>query len=138
MSGWSSLHEAARRILRDDHSHLRGPMASADAIHALDLMISDAHPARIEPLRLLIATQAHVSIHDGSQIEVARLGGVAPEETVCWTPSEDMDATLKALLEAAERLLGAGYPGCIDCLGPAVDEPWDEAASRREQAGLGA
>jgi len=42
------------------------------------------------------------------------------------TTEGDAAATMMHVLGMAHDLVDAGYPGCLGCGGPGLEEPWDE------------
>jgi hypothetical protein len=51
---------------------------------------------------------------------------------IVWVPiaRDELEKVWLSFEQIVSDLLSAGYPGCIDCAGPAATEPWDEAQSR--------
>ena len=45
--GWTSLHEAARRLLREEGTRLTGPADLAAGVHALDLALNDTRTSGV-------------------------------------------------------------------------------------------
>ncbi|MAE38482.1 MAG: hypothetical protein CL969_02460, partial [Euryarchaeota archaeon] len=65
---------------------------------------------------------------------LASVGGDEPDIAVCWIPilEEEFENVWDDFRQIISDLLIAGYPGCIDCAGPAATEPWDEQSRRDE------
>jgi hypothetical protein len=65
---------------------------------------------------------------------LASIGGREGDLAIVWVPVArgEIENVWNDFHKIVSDLLSAGYPGCIDCAGPAAVEPWDEAARRAE------
>lgn len=63
---------------------------------------------------------------------IVYFGKVEPDISVCWVPiiEDDFEIAWDDFRQVINDLLIAGYPGCVDCAGPAATEPWDELLHR--------
>ena len=130
----ASLSEAARRLLRTDGCTLEIPLEYAEQASTLALHISVSFPALIkEPKVVSEVGGNYLCLRCDGQC-IAGVGGPEPPIAVCWIPTGrgDCSDSWHIFQQLVHDLLEAGYPGCIDCAGPAATEPWDESARRSE------
>ncbi len=124
----SSLGEFTRRLLREEGIELLLPSSIVEIAEPIVGMVSQHIPARL----LLPDVNSHpfdyVSLMHGKK-EIGRLGGMEPSLEIVWVEGE-INHLIHRIIELVEEFLGAGYPGCRDCLGPAATEPWDESRFR--------
>ncbi len=128
----ASLAELARRLLRHPETRLVVPIDVVLQAENLALQISDDLPKLLnEPSIELGAEEATVRLWVADSL-AGSIGGVEPSEEVVWIPCEvkEFNDVWSCFLRTVSALTSAGYPGCIDCAGPAATEPWDEAAQR--------
>lgn len=103
-----------------------------DAAHRLVSAISDANPAQ---LILPEVRAAHTTLIWNAEADVP---------LVAWDSSDDVRTLLfhskgaygvsfHDVAAMALSLLEAGYPGCLGCGGPGLEDPWDEEAWRSRQ-----
>lgn len=127
-----SLGELARRLLRGDNSRLVVPIDIIHEANQLALQISDDLPRMLkEPTIELGAEEATIRLWSEKDL-LGTLGGPEPNLSVVWVPCEpkEFEQLWRDFLAIVSSLTSAGYPGCIDCAGPAATEPWDEGAQR--------
>ena len=130
----ASLSEAARRLLRNEGCTLEVPDEFLSQANSLSLHISDSLPSLLrEPKVSSQIGWNYVCIRSEGEL-IARIGGPEPSLGACWIPEtrSKCDVAWDNFREIVHDLLEAGYPGCIDCAGPAATEPWDEATRRSE------
>lgn len=129
---WPAVREAARRILRTPRVIIELPEANMHLARDLVMAISDANPARLSLPELRAAGLPAVLDKDGDV------------PLVTWDPQRGTAAVLFQLIgplqvsfeevaAMAHTLLEAGYPGCLGCGGPGLEDPWDEEAWRNRQ-----
>lgn len=127
-----SIAEAARRLLKHEGVRLVVPIEIIAGAERLALRVSDELPSMLrQPVVELGAEENTIRLWspDG---RLASLGGSEENLTIVWVPIErgELEIIWGDFQKIVCDLLAAGYPGCIDCAGPAATEPWDEAASR--------
>jgi len=130
----ASLSEAARRLLRREGCTIEVPDKFASQANALALHISDSLPSLLrEPEVWTEIDWNYVCISRKGDL-IARIGGPEPSLDVCWISivETELDDMWDEFRQIISDLLIAGYPGCIDCAGPAATEPWDERSRRDE------
>lgn len=117
---WPSLREAARRFLREEGCTLSVPTEFTNHAWKLVQSISDFIPERINL----------PSVVDGDFeiVGFAQFGGEEPSLEICWIPECGWEDFTQQVLE----LLEAGYPGCLGCGGPGIEEEWNERVRRSE------
>lgn len=127
-----SLGEAARRLLKCENARLVVPIEIISEAQGLALKISDELPSIVhEPKVELGAEENTIRVWSPNGPLVA-LGGVEQHLDIVWVPidRDELETIWHRFEQIVSDLLSAGYPGCIDCAGPAATEPWDEAQSR--------
>ncbi len=124
----ASLAECARRLLRSESGSLSVPGGMVDSARRLALRISDDLPSMLREPTVGVSDHS-ISIGCSGRM-TALIGGEEPAESVCWIPTGDPRGFWPPFVSIIRGLLAAGYPGCIDCAGPAASEPWDEAGQR--------
>jgi len=130
----SSLAEAARRLLRGDDCIIEVPSNCLSGARGIALQINDELPQLLnEPQIKLSTADSQVRIYSNDEL-LASVGGDEPDIAVCWIPilEEEFENVWDDFRQIISDLLIAGYPGCIDCAGPAATEPWD-VQSRRDE-----
>jgi hypothetical protein len=127
-----SLGEAARRLLKCENARLVVPIEIISEAQILALKISDELPSIVhEPKVELGAEENSIRVWSPKGLLVA-LGGSAQNLDIVWVPigRNELENVWHSFEQIVSDLLSVGYPGCIDCAGPAATEPWDEAQSR--------
>lgn len=127
-----SLGEAARRLLKCENARLVVPIEIISEAQILALKISDELPSIVhEPKVELGAEENTIRVWSPKGLLVA-LGGSAQNLDIVWVPIgvNELENVWHSFEQIVSNLLSVGYPGCIDCAGPAATEPWDEAQSR--------
>ncbi len=128
-----AIAELARRILRSTGCIINHPSELEDEIKKISLKISDLAPTLI----LGIQNNLHPSDSIIFTLEKTPKGGIISKEC----PGNDDDVWIKGdynhwplLKKSILELANAGYPGCVNCAGPAAELPWDEISSRSKIA----
>jgi hypothetical protein len=127
-----SLGEAARRLLKCENARLVVPIEIISEAQILALKISDELPSIVhEPKVELGAEENSIRVWSPKGLLVA-LGGSAQNLDIVWVPigRNELENVWHSFEQIVSDLLSVGYPGCIDCAGPAATEPWDEDQSR--------
>ncbi len=127
-----SLGEAARRLLKCEKARLVVPIEIISEAQRMALKISDELPSIVhEPKVELGAEENTIRVWSLNGPLVA-LGGIEQNLDIVWVPigRDELENVWRRFEQIVSDLLSAGYPGCIDCAGPAATEPWDEAQSR--------
>lgn len=103
------------------------PSDALELGHRLVHRIMDANPRRTDV----------PTVHLGSTGEIY----AAESLLVSWTNGDSLQtllmpsageaaATMMHVLNMAHDLVDAGYPGCLGCGGPGLEDPWDEVLWR--------
>ena len=120
---WGAVREAARRILRHEKVRISLPHATIQAGHRLVDRIMDADPRRTDLPTVHLGDTCEVY---ADQTLVVSWTNGRSLDTLLMTTEGDAAATMMHVLGMAHDLVDAGYPGCLGCGGPGLEEPWDE------------
>tara|TARA_B100000686_G_scaffold323862_1_gene378997 strand:+ start:428 stop:847 length:420 start_codon:yes stop_codon:yes gene_type:complete len=129
----ASISEAARRLLKGDDCSIEIPFNHFSSAKQLALLINEELPQMLkEPKIIQSNLENNMRIYSNGEL-IVYLGDIEPEISVCWIPifGDDFELIWNDFRLIIRDLLSAGYPGCIDCAGPAATEPWDEQSHRK-------
>ncbi|MBC8437771.1 MAG: hypothetical protein H8D82_00710 [Euryarchaeota archaeon] len=126
------LAEAARRLLKCENGRLIVPIEIIHTTQKLALKISDELPSMVHEPKVELGAEDDLVTLKKEEQELVRLGGGEPSNDTVWVPvkKNEIEQVWLEFTTIVSDLLSAGYPGCIDCAGPAATEPWDEISSR--------
>jgi len=127
-----SLGEAARRLLKCENARLVVPIEIISKAQGMALKISDELPSIVHEPKVELGAEENTIRVWSPNGQLVALGGVEQNLDIVWVPigHEELENVWYSFEQIVSGLLSAGYPGCIDCAGPAATEPWDEAQSR--------
>lgn len=126
----AAVSELARRILRSNGLTIIHNGELSEQIEQLSFELSDRAP------KIVFGIKGHINSSNKIIFENKNTG----DGMISISPPNSLEIVwIKGGLNVWEKLrqkiieLGAaGYPGCVDCAGPAASEPWDEEYSRNE------
>lgn len=120
---WGAVREAARRILRHEKVRINLPLDAIDAGHRLVDRIMEANPRRTDLPTVHLGDTAEVY---AEQILLLSWTNGGSLHTLLMPTEGDAATSMMHVLEMAHDLVDAGYPGCLGCGGPGLEDPWDE------------
>ena len=129
---WPAVREAARRILRTRKVVMDVNENDMDTAHRLVSAISDANPAQ---LTLPEVRAAHTTRIWNAEAECPLVAWDSSDDvrTLLFQSEGALSVIFHDVAAMALSLLEAGYPGCLGCGGPGLEDPWDEEAWRSRQ-----
>ena len=103
-----------------------------DTAHRLVSAISDANPAQ---LLLPEVRAAHTTLiwNDEAEFPLVAWDSSDDVRTLLFHSEGALSVSFHDVAAMALSLLEAGYPGCLGCGGPGLEDPWDEEAWRSRQ-----
>ncbi len=127
-----SLGEAARRLLKCENARLIVPIEIISEAHKMALQISDELPSLVHEPKVELGAEENIVRAQSQNGSLFVFGGVEQTLDIVWVPigRDELEDVWRRFAQIVSDLLSVGYPGCIDCAGPAATEPWDEALSR--------
>ena len=129
---WPAVREAARRILRTRRVVIEVMQDDLELAHRLVMAISNANPAQLTLPEVHTAESA--VIWDGdADAPLVVWDATADPRAVLFQPGHAHSVNFEEVAAMAHTLIEAGYPGCLGCGGPGLEDPWDEEAWRSRQ-----
>ncbi len=127
-----SLGEAARRLLKCENARLIVPIEIIYGAQKMALQISDQLPSLVHEPKVELGAEENTIRAGSPNGPLFVLGGIEQSLDIVWVPisKDELEDVWRRFEQIVSDLLSVGYPGCIDCAGPAATEPWDEAQSR--------
>ncbi len=92
-------------------------------------MKNEAIPSVYSTFNICEAIVECFDLYDDGRL-IGRVGSIPPSYDVVYIPTESIESMLAKIDESIQKLIQAGYPGCVGCGGKDALEPWDEHASR--------
>ena len=130
---WPAVREAARRILRTPRVVMAVMEEDLGSAHRLVSAISEANPAQLSLPEVRIAGTTMIMDVDADAPLVA-WGTAADTRALLFQSEGVLSVRFEDVAAMAQTLIEAGYPGCLGCGGPGLEDPWDEEAWRSRQA----
>ena len=129
----ASISEAARRLLKGEGCSIEIPLNYLSSANELALLINEELPQMLKEPIIIGSNKENIMRIFSDEELIVWVGAEEPEMSVCWIPliNGDFELIWNAFRLIIRDLLSAGYPGCIDCAGPAASEPWDELSHRK-------
>lgn len=127
-----SLGEAARRLLKCENARLIVPIEIIYEAQKMSLQISDELPSLVHEPKVELGAEENTIRAESLNGPLFVLGGIEQSLDIVWVPigRNELEDVWRKFEQIVSDLLSVGYPGCIDCAGPAATEPWDESQSR--------
>ena len=127
-----SLGEAARRLLKCENTRLIVPIEIIYGAQKMALQISDELPSLVHEPKVELGAEENTIRAESPNGPLFVLGGIEQSLDIVWVPigRDELEDVWRRFEQIVSDLLSVGYPGCIDCAGPAATEPWDESQSR--------
>ncbi len=127
-----SLGEAARRLLKCENARLIVPIEIIYEAQKMSLQISDELPSLVHEPKVELGAEENTIRAESPNGPLFVLGGIEQSLDIVWVPigRNELEDVWRRFEQIVSDLLSVGYPGCIDCAGPAATEPWDESQSR--------
>ena len=127
-----SLGEAARRLLKCENARLIVPIEIISDAQKMALQISDELPSLVHEPKVELGAEENIIRVVSPDGPLFVLGGIEQSLDIVWVPigRDELEDVWRRFEQIVSDLLSVGYPGCIDCAGPAATEPWDESQSR--------
>lgn len=127
-----SLGEAARRLLKCENARLVVPIEIISGAQKMSLKINDELPSLVHEPKVELGAEENTIRVWSPNGPLFALGGIEQSLDIVWVPigRDELEDVWRRFEQIVSGLLSVGYPGCIDCAGPAATEPWDEAQSR--------
>ena len=127
-----SLGEAARRLLKCENTRLIVTIEIIYEAQKMALQISEELPSLVHEPIVELGAEENTIRAESPNGPLFVLGGIEQSLDIVWVPigRNELEDVWRRFEQIVSDLLSVGYPGCIDCAGPAATEPWDEAQSR--------
>ena len=124
-----AIDEWSRRLLRTSSITLVAPKIYHERFSELYQIKNEAVPSVYSTFKIKESNQNCLDLYDDKRL-IGRIGSELPSHDVVHVPTHSIDNILDTVDESIQKLIRAGYPGCIGCGGKDALEPWDEKASR--------
>ena len=124
-----AIDEWSRRFLRSSSITLETPRIYHERFSELHQMKNEAIPSVYSSFKIKESNEECLNLHDDDRL-IGRIGSEPPSYDAVHVPTYSIDSILDTIDESIQKLIQAGYPGCIGCGGKDALEPWDEKASR--------
>ena len=129
---WPAVREAARRLLRTTSVAFEVLEVDLETAHRLVSAISDTNPGRME--LPVVYPSTSVCIRDTEEdLRLVTWEHTTDHRSLLFSSEGRHSVSFQDVAAMAHSLLEAGYPGCLGCGGPGLEDPWDEEAWRRRQ-----
>lgn len=126
---WPAIREAAKILIRDSNIGIEGPVWLGQEVHLLNLMLSEHRPERLD-FPQFSPTRGNIDFFDATtQQMIIHCGLDEPHIDVIWIPLPTKEAWMNIYAMAID-LVKAGYPGCLGCIEPEIEVPWNELSYR--------
>lgn len=123
------IDEWSRRFLRSSSITLEAPRNYHQRFSKLHSMKNEAIPSVYSTFNICETIVECFDLYDDGRL-IGRVGSIPPSYDVVYIPTESIESMLAKIDESIQKLIQAGYPGCVGCGGKDALEPWDEHASR--------
>ncbi len=129
---WPAAREAARRILRTARIVIVVVEEDLECAHQLVRAISEANPAQVNLPEVRMDATPVIKDLDG-EVPLVAWGASGDPRAVLFQSEGVLSVSFEDVAAMAHTLIEAGYPGCLGCGGPGLEDPWDEETWRRRQ-----
>lgn len=123
------IDEWSRRFLRSSSITLEAPRNHHQRFSELHLMKNEAIPSVYSTFNISEGNEECLDLYEDGRL-IGRVGSIPPSYEAVYIPTESIESMLAKIDESIQKLIQAGYPGCVGCGGKDALEPWDEHASR--------
>ncbi len=127
-TSWPAAREAARRLLREDAVQLVVPEAFLARANELVDTIREGNPARLQLPHVSVGLNPCLMLNGALLVAWE---GTPDLSTLLLSDAGPSAVSLDDVLHLAMELAAAGYPGCLGCGGPGIEDPWNEEDWRR-------
>jgi hypothetical protein len=124
---WGAVREAARRLLRSDRIELHLPYDCVEQGVRLINHIMENNPRQVDIPT--VREDDEPSIQSDGRLLVSWSDGRSLG-TLLFPAEGAFAATMPHVLTMAHDLVEAGYPGCLGCGGPGIEDDWSEVKWR--------
>mgnify|MGYP001186650369 FL=1 len=124
-----AIDEWSRRFLRSVTITLGAPQIHHERFIDLHNMKNEAVPSVYSTFDVIENNEGCLDLLVDQQL-IGRIGNEPPSHDAVHVPTDNLNNVLDLIDESIQRLIQAGYPGCVGCGGEDALEPWDEFASR--------
>ena len=124
-----AIDEWSRRFLRSVTITLEAPKIHHERFIDLHNMKNEAIPSVYSTFNVIENNEACLDLRVDERL-IGRIGYEPPSHDTVHVPTKDLNIVLDLIEASIQKLIQAGYPGCVGCGGKDALEPWDEFASR--------
>ena len=124
-----AIDEWSRRLLRTSSITLVAPKIYHERFSELFQFKNEVLPSVYSTFKIKENNQNNLDLYDDKRL-IGRIGSEVPSHDVVHVHTYSIGNILDIVDESIQKLIRAGYPGCVGCGGKDALEPWDEIASR--------